>query len=191
MIKQLITVGILIAFIGCTVQPKQGPPGPQGEPGPPGPPGKQGPIGETGPAGPPGPQGPPGTPGKSVPPELITRLDAQLNALSAFEQTLSRESIVGSAFYYFGIAPPIIGFTVLTSYGNVYRMDNINPLTVGNTFKYVGRIDKRKDFISMTVIPSGEGNNQFFLAITRNGNYYISSDLKSWTLTGAIPLTDD
>jgi hypothetical protein len=121
---------------------------------------------------------------------LINELQSYLNTLKQQEKAGEPEIIIGTIPYLFGIAPPILGFAVLTSHGNLYRMDNKNPLSVGEVFKYVGRIDDRTDFISISHIPATEGSKQFFLALTRSGDYYVSEDLKSWTYTGTIDFVD-
>lgn len=92
--------------------------------------------------------------------------------------------------FSFGIAPTIIGFAALSNFGNVYAMENKNPLTLGETFEKLVRIDDRNDFITLTALPATEGSQQFFLATTRSGRHYYSKDLKSWTHQSGIPLSD-
>ena len=97
MIKRFLLFFVFI-FIGCAGLPI-GSVGPQGEPGP------------AGAKGPPGPKGTRGNDGKSVPLELIEKIENSLNSAD------NSESIVGSVAYSFGIAPRITGFIYLTSFG--------------------------------------------------------------------------
>ena len=90
--------------------------------------------------GPAGPEGPPGQNGESVPKELVLELKNTLEELNNSKKSL-REEIVGTVYYIFGIAPPRIGFLSLTSFGNLYKLENINPITRGDSFLLLGRID--------------------------------------------------
>ena len=162
----------LILFFGCmstTTSPFIGPPGP------PGPQGEQ------------GHEGPPGQNGESVPKELVLELKNTLEELNNSKKSL-REEIVGTVYYIFGIAPPRIGFLSLTSFGNLYKLENINPIKRGDSFLLLGRIDLRNDFISLSVLPGSDDIQQSFLAITQNGESYESADLKNWTQKERIPL---
>ncbi|MDP6966641.1 MAG: hypothetical protein QF551_05140 [Candidatus Marinimicrobia bacterium] len=177
---RFLTLIAFINFMSCTPQVQQGelgPPGPQGEPGPAG---EQGPPGEQGPAGPPGPSG------KSIPSELLIELRSSLATLK--ENSSHEEKIVAVVSFSFGIAPPIMGFAVLTNNGNIYRMVNKNPITIGDSFDKSVRIDERDDFVSLTVLPGTDGSQQFYLALTRNGRHYYSKDLESWTYQSVVPL---
>ena len=73
--------------------------------------------------GPAGPEGPPGKNGESVPKELVLELKNTLEELNNSKKSL-REEIVGTVHYIFGIAPPRIGFLSLTSFGNLYKLEN-------------------------------------------------------------------
>ena len=137
--------------------------------------------------GPAGPEGPPGKNGESVPKELVLELKNTLEELNNSKKSL-REEIVGTVYYIFGIAPPRIGFLSLTSFGNLYKLENINPIKRGNSFLLLGRIDLRNDFISLSVLPGSDDIQQSFLAITQNGESYESADLKNWTQKERIPL---
>ena len=137
--------------------------------------------------GPAGPEGPPGENGESVPKELVLELKNTLEELNNSKKSL-REEIVGTVYYIFGIAPPRIGFLSLTSFGNLYKLENINPIKRGNSFLLLGRIDLRNDFISLSVLPGSDDIQQSFLAITQNGESYESADLKNWTQKERIPL---
>jgi len=137
--------------------------------------------------GPAGPEGPPGKNGESVPKELVLELKNTLEELNNSKKSL-REEIVGTVYYIFGIAPPRIGFLSLTSFGNLYKLENINPITRGDSFLLLGRIDLRNDFISLSVLPGSDDIQQSFLAITQNGESYESADLKNWTQKERIPL---
>ena len=137
--------------------------------------------------GPAGPEGPPGKNGESVPKELVLELKNTLEELNNSKKSL-REEIVGTVYYIFGIAPPRIGFLSLTSFGNLYQLENKNPITRGDSFLLLGRIDLRNDFISLSVLPGSDDIQQSFLAITQNGESYESADLKNWTQKERIPL---
>ncbi len=137
--------------------------------------------------GPAGPEGPPGKNGESVPKELVLELKNTLEELNNSKKSF-REEIVGTVYYIFGIAPPRIGFLSLTSFGNLYKLENINPIKRGDSFLLLGRIDLRNDFISLSVLPGSDDIQQSFLAITQNGESYESADLKNWTQKERIPL---
>jgi len=137
--------------------------------------------------GPAGPEGPPGKNGESVPKELVLELKNTLEELNNSKKSL-REEIVGTVYYIFGIAPPRIGFLSLTSFGNLYKLENINPIKRGDSFLLLGRIDLRNDFISLSVLPGSDDIQQSFLAITQNGESYESADLKNWSQKERIPL---
>ena len=137
--------------------------------------------------GPAGPEGPPGENGESVPKELVLELKNTLEELNNSKKSF-REEIVGTVYYIFGIAPPRIGFLSLTSFGNLYKLENINPIKRGDSFLLLGRIDLRNDFISLSVLPGSDDIQQSFLAITQNGESYESADLKNWTQKERIPL---
>ena len=137
--------------------------------------------------GPAGPEGPPGQNGESIPKELVLELKNTLEELNNSKKSF-REEIVGTVYYIFGIAPPRIGFLSLTSFGNLYKLENINPIKRGDSFLLLGRIDLRNDFISLSVLPGSDDIQQSFLAITQNGESYESADLKNWTQKERIPL---
>ena len=137
--------------------------------------------------GPAGPEGPPGKNGESVPKELVLELKNTLEELNNSKKSL-REEIVGTVHYIFGIAPPRIGFLSLTSFGNLYKLENKNPITRGDSFLLLGRIDLRNDFISISVILGSDDIQQSFLAVTKNGESYESTDLKNWNQKESIPL---
>jgi len=165
---------------------------PQSVPGPEGPPGQPGPVG---PPGPPGEPGPPGPPGISADTTMLNQLKEQVRRL---EQKLAektppsqKDRIVSSVYFTFGIAPPVMGFAALTARGKLYTMENKNPLIVGDTFKYLTRIDDKDDFISLSILQGAEGTKEFFLAMTASGNYYISEDLKTWTKKGSLNLNQN
>ncbi len=137
--------------------------------------------------GPAGPEGPPGQNGESIPKELVLELKNTLEELNNSKKSF-REEIVGTVYYIFGIAPPRIGFLSLTSFGNLYKLENINPIKRGDSFLLLGRIDLRNDFISLSVLPGSDDIQQSFLAITQNGESYESADLKNWSQKERIPL---
>ena len=97
---------ILIVFLGFTIGCIPiGTPGPKGDPGPAGPAGSRGPKGS---------QGPKGSDGKSVPDELIIKIEESI-------KSSDNESVVGTVAYSFGIAPRITGFAYLTSSGKLFK----------------------------------------------------------------------
>ena len=180
-----LTFIFILSLFSCAPQARRGKIGQTGEmgtPGEQGPPGEAGPPGEQGPPGPPGPKGPPG---ESIPPELLNELRAALDELT--EPEMIPETIVSSVSYSFGIAPPIMGFAVLTNYGNVYLMKNRNPVTIGNVFNFSVRIDDRTDFISLTSLPGADGTKQFYIAVTSSGHHFFSEDLKKWKSQSIVP----
>ena len=130
--------------------------------------------------------GPPGPPGESIPSELLIELRSSLAALT--EESTSKEKTVAAVSFSFGIAPPVMGFAVLTNKGNIYRMMNKNPVTIGNSFHKFVRIDERDDFTSLTVLQGTDGSQQFYLAVTQSGRHYYSKDLESWTFQSVVPL---
>ncbi len=180
--KKLLLLSLICLIAGCTG------PAQQGEPGPQGPQGEPGPLGKTGAPGIPGPQGPPG---ESVNPELISELRTSLEEIIRRDNPsiASKETIVSVVSYQFGIAPPIIGFAAMTNLGNIYKMDNKNVITVGNSFKKTVRVDSRDDFVSLALLPSQDGSQPFYLAMTKNGRHYVSKDLESWTYQSVAPLS--
>ena len=180
--KKLLLLSLICLIAGCTGPAQQGEPGPQGAQGLPGPQGK------TGAPGKPGPQGPPG---ESVNPELISELRTSLEEIKRRDNPsiANRETIVSVVSYQFGIAPPIIGFAAMTNLGNIYKMENKNAITVGNSFKKTVRVDSRDDFISLAPLPSQDGSQPFYLAMTKNGRHYVSKDLDSWTYQSVAPLS--
>ncbi len=181
MIKLLTPVLMLLFLTGCV---PQGSPGPQGESG------QKGERGERGEPGEKGEQGVPGAPGKSISPELVQKLDAALKTLSSKKEKDIPETVVDGVHYTFGIAPPDIGFAVLTSEGNLFQLRNKNPITVGDEFVFVTRIAKRSDFISLILLPGSDGIKQQFLAITSDGQAFLSDDLKTWVNRTKIDLTE-
>jgi hypothetical protein len=181
-LKKLLLLSVVFLIAGCSGPAQQGEPGPQGAQGEPGPQGKTGALGK------PGPQGPPG---ESVNPELISELRASLEEIKRRDNPsiASKETIVSVVSYQFGIAPPIIGFAAMTNLGNIYKMDNKNVITVGNSFKKTVRVDSRDDFVSLALLPSQDGSQPFYLAMTKNGRHYVSKDLESWTYQSVAPLS--
>ena len=160
MIKRFLLFFVFI-FIGCAGLPI-GSVGPQGEPGPA------------------GAKGPRGNDGKSVPLELIEKIENSLNS----------ESIVGSVAYSFGIAPRITGFIYLTSFGKLYKLENKNPQKLGNNIEFVTQISKTQKFISLGRTTYGDDIIQFFTAVTESGKIFTSKDLKSWNENANIPISN-
>ena len=168
--KKQLSIFIALLFIGCAGLPIGGSIGPQGEPGP---------VGAEGPKGSVGPRGPKGADGKSVPKELLKKIEGLIND----------EVVVGSIAYSFGIAPRITGFAYLTSSGKVYKLENNNPQKLGNKVELITQISKEDQFISLGRTTYGDDIKQFFTAVTMNGAIYTSEKLDSWTKMASIPLS--
>ncbi len=170
---------ILILAVGCTPQTVPGPQGPHGEQG------IQGIQGEKGEMGEPGLPGKQGPPGKSVPNDLLLKLEAWSNSQKSGEKN---ETIVSVIHYSFGIAPPEVGFVGLSNFGNLYRMRNKSPLLIGDTFEFLTNIDHENDFTSLSILPGSDGIEMYYLAVTASGGHYVSKNLEIWTKQGLIPL---
>ena len=165
---------ILIVFLGFTIGCIPfGTPGPKGDPGPAGPAGSRGPKGA---------QGPKGKDGKSVPNELIIKIEESI-------RSSDNESVVGTVAYSFGIAPRITGFAYLTSSGKLFKFENKNPQKLGDEVKLVTQLSKTQRFISFGRTTYGDDIKQFFTAVTKNGNIFTSEDLDSWSKVASIPLS--
>ena len=165
---------LTVIWFGCATPGPgpQGPPGPQGEPGAPG---KQ---------GLPGIQGNTGDPGK-VNPALIQKLEDALNGVLA---EAKQEVVTASVHFSFGIAPPSMGFAVMTNYGKIYQLKNKNEVTMGDSFELLVRVAEYDDFVSLSFLSGAEGQKHFYMAITQSGKSYVSEDLKKWSYKGDIPL---
>ena len=37
----------------------------------------------------------------------------------------------------------------MTNYGNLYKLENINPQKIGETIEYIGRIDNKMNFVAL------------------------------------------
>jgi len=173
-VKHFLLISAVI-WLGCSASGLQGPPGPQGDPGTPGKqglPGKQGNPGE------------PGPPGK-VDPALIKKLEDALDSVLPEDKN---EVISASVHFSFGIAPPIMGFAVMTNYGRIYQLKNKNEVTLGDNFELLVRVAEHDDFVSLSFLSGGEGQKHFYIAITENGHAYVSEDLKNWSVKDDIPL---
>jgi len=162
---------LAVIWLGCATPGPgpQGPPGPQGEPGT---------LGERGPQGSPGPAG-------QVDPALIKKLEDALNGGLA---EAKQEVVTASVHFSFGIAPPSMGFAVMTNYGKIYQLKNKNEVTMGNSFELLVRVAEYDDFVSLSFLSGAEGQKHFYMAITESGKSYVSEDLKKWSYKGDIPL---
>ena len=172
--KHFLLISAVI-WLGCSASGLQGPPGPQGDPGTPGKqglPGKQGNPGE------------PGPPGK-VDPALIKKLEDALDSVLPEDKN---EIVSASVHFSFGIAPPIMGFAVMTNYGRIYQLKNKNEVTLGDNFELLVRVAEHDDFVSLSFLSGGEGQKHFYIAITESGHAYVSEDLKNWSVKDNIPL---
>ena len=162
---------LFVVWLGCaTLGPgPQGIPGPQGEPGTQG---DRGPQGSSGPAG-------------EVDPDLIKKLEDVLNDM----QSASKKEIVSASVHFsFGIAPPVLGFAVMTNHGRIYQIKNKNEVTMGDNFEFLIRVAEYDDFVSLSFLSGAEGQKQFYMAITESGRSYVSEDLKNWSFKVDIPL---
>ena len=172
--KHFLLISAVI-WLGCSASGLQGPPGPQGDPGTPGKqglPGKQGNPGE------------PGPPGK-VDPALIKKLE---DALDSELPEDKKEVVSASVHYSFGIAPPSMGFAIMTNYGRIYQLKNKNEVTLGDNFELLVRVAEYDNFVSLSFLSGGEGQKHFYIAITESGHAYVSEDLKNWSVKDDIPL---
>jgi len=162
---------LTVIWFGCATPGPgpQGPPGPQGEPGT---------LGERGPRGSPGPAG-------QVDPALIKKLEDALNGDLA---EAKQEVVTASVHFSFGIAPPSMGFAVMTNYGKIYQLKNKNEVTMGDSFELLVRVAEYDDFVSLSFLSGAEGQKHFYMAITEGGKSYVSEDLKKWSYKGDIPL---
>jgi hypothetical protein len=167
-------------WLGCaTLGPgSQGIPGPQGELGPQGEPGIQGDRGPEGSKGDPGPTG-------EVDPSLIKKLE---DALNDMQSAAKKEIVSASVHFSFGIAPPVLGFAVMTNYGRIFQLKNKNEVTMGDNFEFLIRVAEYDDFVSLSFLSGAEGQKQFYMAITESGRSYVSEDLKNWSSKVDLPL---
>lgn len=163
-----------VVWLGCTMLG----PGPQGTPGP------QGELGKQGDRGPQGSKGDPGPAGE-VDPSLIKKLEDALNDM----QTATKKEVVSASVHFsFGIAPPVMGFAVMTNYGRIYQLKNKNEVTMGDNFEFLVRVAEYDDFVSLSFLSGAEGQKHFYMAITKSGRSYVSEDLKNWSTKIDIPL---
>ena len=156
----------------------QGIPGPQGELGPQGEPGIQGDRGPEGSKGDPGPTG-------EVDPSLIKKLE---DALNDMQSAAKKEIVSASVHFSFGIAPPVLGFAVMTNYGRIFQLKNKNEVTMGDNFEFLIRVAEYDDFVSLSFLSGAEGQKHYYMAITERGRSYVSEDLKNWSSKVDLPL---
>ena len=141
--------------------------------------GLKGEKGDKGGKGDKGDKGKDGEDGKSVSKETIATLENILERNNS-------ENIVGSEAYSFGLAPRITGFAILTNLGNLYKLENKNTQTIGKLIEYVSKVDNKNDFISLSRTAYADDIKQYFTAVTKTGEVYISSDLKKWENIGNV-----
>jgi len=172
---KLILLFVIALFLntGCAVKGIQGIPGAKGDSGPAGPQGLPGDKGDK------GDKGKDGLDGKSVTKELLDKLEFII------VQDTS-ETIVDVEAYSFGLAPRITGFVFMTSYGNLYKLENINPQKPGETIEYIGRIDNKMNFVSLVRTAYAEDIKQYFTSTTKSGVIYTSEDLINWEFKGSV-----
>ena len=160
-----------VIWLGCATPG----PGSQGIPGPQGEPGIQG---DRGPKGDPGPTG-------EVDPSLIKKLE---DALNDMQSAAKKEIVSASVHFSFGIAPPVLGFAVMTNYGRIFQLKNKNEVIMGDNFEFLIRVAEYDDFVSLSFLSGAEGQKHFYMAITESGRSYVSEDLKNWSSKVDLPL---
>ena len=165
-----------IIFISCASSSNPGPAGPIG---PKGPIGKQGIQGERGEKGE---KGERGETGESISPDKLKKL----NQIISQGSKILDQKIVGITAYSFGFAPKVTGFAYLLSNGEIYKLENRNPQTLGNELEYFSVIESDHAFISIQKSAFGEDIKQFFTAVNIIGEVYISENLKEWNKISII-----
>ena len=167
----------IIFYFGC-IPNKPAPPGPQG---------KMGAKGEIGPQGKPGlrgPQGVSGKDGKDIPQNVLNSINELLN-----NNNNNPEILVDILSYSFGFAPKVTGFCFLTNYGRVYKLENKNIKTMGDSVDLISKIGNYNDFIAFSQNSNEENIKQYFTAITKSGVIFSSSDLLNWEKTFKVNFT--
>ena len=157
------------------------------KPSPPGPQGKMGLKGEIGPQGEPGlrgPQGVRGKDGKGIPKNVLNSINELLD-----NNKNNPEILVDILSYSFGFAPKVTGFCFLTNYGRVYKLENKNIKTMGDSVDLISKIGNYNDFIAFSRNSNEENIKQYFTAITKSGVIFSSSDLLNWENTFKINFT--
>ena len=147
----------------------------QGPPGPPGQMGVRGEIGPQGKSGPKGPQGLRGRDGRGIPENVLNSIDELLKNNSD-----NSEILVDILSYSFWFAPKITGFCFLTNHGRVYKLENKNIKTLGDSVNLISKIGNYEDFIAFSRNSNEENIEQYFTAITKSGIIYSSNDLTNW-----------
>ena len=168
----------LFFFISCRSSSNIGPSGPMG---PIGPIGKQG---EQGIQGLRGEKGERGQDGESISSDKLRKL----NQIILKGSKILDEKIVDATSYSFGFAPKVTGFAYLTSDGNIYKLENKNPQTLGNNLEYFSKIISNHDLVSIEKSAFGEDIKQFFTAVNIIGEVFVSEDLKQWKKVSIIEL---
>ena len=69
-------------------------------------------------------------------------------------------------------APRITGFVFMTNYGNLYKLENINPQKIGETIEYIGRIDNKMNFVFLARTAYADDIKQYFTSTTKSGEIY-------------------
>ena len=146
-----------------------------------GPPGKDGLRGPKGDRGIQGPIGPKGLPGESISKSLLKKIEKYI-----LLNEENPESIVDITSYSFGFAPKITGFCFLTNYGKIFKLENKNIKTLGESIELITKIADHNDFISFSRNSPEENIQQYFTAATKSGHIYYSKDLTKWSLINQI-----
>ena len=185
---KLILFVSLFAMSACVPGGLPGPQGPSGELGPAGIQGERGVKGETGETG------VPGKDGISISPKMIKKVESIIAEIESGKNKLVKstltdisEKVVSTIHFRFGISE--MGFALLTSNGRVFMMKNKNPVTIGDGFEYLSTIANNDyRFVSLSILPGGEGSKQIFLAMSIDGHTFVSEDLELWEQKTSLEL---
>tara|TARA_Y100000031_G_scaffold129948_1_gene149335 strand:- start:39 stop:257 length:219 start_codon:yes stop_codon:yes gene_type:complete len=69
-------------------------------------------------------------------------------------------------------APRITGFVFMTNYGNLYKLENINPKQIGETIEYIDCIDNKMNFVFLARTAYANDIKQYFTSTTKSGGIY-------------------
>ena len=185
---KLILFVSLFAMSACVPGGLPGPQGPSGELGPAGIQGERGEKGET------GEKGVPGKDGISISPKMIKKVDSIIAEMESGKNKMVNSAltdmsvkVVSTIHFRFGISE--MGFAMLTSDGRVFIMKNKNPVTIGDGFEYLSKVaNSDYKFVSLSILPGGEGSKQIFLAMSIDGHTFVSEDLKLWEKKTSLEL---
>ena len=118
---------------------------------------------------------------------MIAEMESGNNKMVKSTLTDMSEKVVSTIHFRFGISE--MGFATLTSEGRVFIMKNKNPVTIGDGFEYFSKVANNDNkFVSLSILPGGEGSKQIFLAISIDGHTFVSEDLKLWEKKTSLEL---